>query len=290
MGALKIPAPSQYLYWVDEQRVFAEMKAIINAAQLLLCANRVLISTGAGMSAESGIPTYRGPDGQWRDFTAFTQKGVEPKAVAHLDGYQRDPNQAWAFHEHMRRLIAKAQPHRGYEVISKLMRIFNAETFLLTSNVDELHLRSDVPRERFWARYGSLWELMCVTPCKNVWWRDEREVTTDINPETMRAKETPRCPFCGGPARPRAQLDHDPHFLPDEVGGARYEAFVSEPVDVYLIIGTTLWFSWPDDVKKPRVIHVNPNPKTHEHYEAPVALTMGAESALLGLEFALGRL
>ena len=140
-----------------------------------------------------------------------------------------------------------------------------------------------------WARYGSLWELQCVANCTPTWWRDDRRETTAIDPETMRAEDVPTCPFCTGPARPRAQLDHDPHFVQDAAGAARYEAFIAERPDVYLVIGTTLWFSWPDG-PQPKVIHVNPNPETHLRYDDPIALTMGAEDALLGIDLALRRL
>jgi hypothetical protein len=62
-------------------------------------------------------------------------------------------------------------------------------------------------------------------------------------------------------------------------------------VDVYLVIGTMLWSSWPDEVRvRPRIIHVNPNPGTHARYDDPIGITLGARDALTGLDWMMRRL
>jgi NAD-dependent SIR2 family protein deacetylase len=216
---------------------------------------------------------------------------VVPAEVAHLDGYQRDPHQAWGFHEHIRRIMKSATPHRGYEVLTRWIKERWPDSFLLTTNIDGLHRRAGAPEHRLWERYGNIWELQCVAACQPEVWPEPRAPLSEIDPDTMKARTIPRCPFCGGPARPRVQLDHDPDFLPKTAGGARYERFLEEKVDLYLVIGTTLWFSWPEAVsERPKVVHINPSPQTHARYPEGIGITMGAEEALLGLDFLLRRL
>lgn len=264
---------------------------IAAAAEVLHRARSVLISTGAGMSADSGVPTYRDEDGMWRDFTAFTSRGVSPGEVSHVDGYRRDPHQAWGFHEHIRRIMASATPHRGYEVVTRwLTERWPTSSFLLTSNVDGLHRRAGVEEHRMWERYGNIWELMCVDRCTEEWWPEPRAPLFDIDPETMKAVDIPRCHHCGGAARPRTHLAHG-EFLPKRWAARQYERFIDGPVDVYVVVGTTLWFSWPDEVaERPTIVHINPSAQTHANYDDPLAITMGAEDALTGLDFALRRL
>lgn len=267
----------------------ATLDTLAQAAALLHDADRVLIATGAGMSADSGVPTYRDPDGRWRDFTAFTSRGLRPADIAHLDGYQRDPHQAWGFHAYMRALIAQARPHPGYDVITRWVTQRIPDAFVLTTNIDGYHIDTGVPRHKLWQRYGSLWELQCLARCRDeVWPAPEPDLVT-ANPETLRAERLPDCPFCGGVARPRVQLDHDPDFMQAPYGAERYTRFMSAPVDVCLVVGTSLWLSWPeiDGAPRPRVIHINPNPETHARYDAPIPITLGAEVALTGLDWML---
>jgi len=268
-----------------------ELEDLRAAAELLATAERVLISTGAGMSADSGVPTYRDEDGLWRDFEPFTSKGLNPADIAHVDGYQRDPHQAWGFHEYIRRVMASSKPHEGYDVVTRWLRdVWPESSFLLTTNVDGYHRRSGVDEHRMWERYGNIWELMCVTPCSDEWWPEPRAPLFDIDPATMRAVDIPRCPFCGAAARPRTHLAHG-EFLSKGAGAKRYERFIDTQVDVYVVIGTTLWFSWPDEITdRPAIIHINPSAATHDRYDEPHAITMGARDALLGLDFMLRRL
>jgi NAD-dependent SIR2 family protein deacetylase len=80
------------------------------AARLLRGAHKVPIATGAGMSADSNIPTYRDKHGRWREFTPFVSKGLIPEEFANPPGFQTRPQHAWAFHEWLRRVVATNAP------------------------------------------------------------------------------------------------------------------------------------------------------------------------------------
>ncbi len=242
------------------------------------------------MSADSGVPTYRDESGMWRDFAPFTRKGLNPGDISHVDGYLRDPHQAWGFHEYIRGIMANAEPHDGYAVVTKwLTQRWPDSSFLLTTNVDGFHRQAGVPEHQMWERYGNIWELMCVDRCHDEWWPETRVPLFDIDPETMKTNDIPRCNKCGGPARPRMHLAHGEHL--DKAWACRqYQQFIEEPVDVYVVVGTTLWFSWPDEVTiRPKIISINPSEGAHAHYDDPIPVSMGARDALVGLDFVLNQ-
>lgn len=84
-------------------------------------------------------------------------------------------------------------------------------------------------------------------------------------------------------------FDDDDGFIEPAVELQRYERFMAagQP-DVRVVVGTTLWFSWPDEVtQRPRVIHINPDASTHAHYADAIAITLGARDALVGIDWML---
>ncbi len=276
----------------DGRGLESDIASVQEAARVLHSASYVLISTGAGMSAESGVPTYRDKHGVWRDFELYSERGLNPAEIAHIDGFERDPHLAWGFQETMRALMHRAEPHAGYEVVRAwLQQRFRDRSFLLTSNIDGLHVRSGVDKHRMWERYGCIWNLSCLARCTDEIWREERVPLFEVDPQTLRSADIPKCPVCGGPARPATQLDHDPGLIKDPIGAARYQSFLDRKPDVYVVIGTTLWFSWPESVQeRPTVIHINPSEETHQRYDDALAITMGAKDALIGMEWMLSRL
>jgi NAD-dependent SIR2 family protein deacetylase len=100
---------------------------------------RVLVITGAGVSAESGIPTFRGKDGYWRN--------LDPAKLATPEAFARDPSLVWDWYRARRQHIRKAQPNPAHQAIVKLAAQAG-EFLLLTQNVDDLHLRAEWDRKR----------------------------------------------------------------------------------------------------------------------------------------------
>lgn len=149
----------------------------------LRAASRVTVITGAGVSAASGIPTFRGPGGIWRSF--------RPEQLATADAFAEDPALVWEWYAWRRGLVAKAQPNRAHEVLAAWSRRY-PRFALVTQNVDGLHERAGTRSViRF---HGSLWELRCWDRCAAApeSWLEESELT----------ELPPRCPHCGGLARP----------------------------------------------------------------------------------------
>jgi NAD-dependent deacetylase len=143
-------------------------------------AERVLVLTGAGVSAESGVPTFRGPEGLWRNF--------RPEDLATPDAFARDPKLVWEWYAWRRERMAPLRPNRAHEAVAALEN--RTPSFLLaTQNVDGLHAfagsRSMVEL------HGSLWRVRCAESCGAVL-EDRRVPLPDL---------PPRC-GCGALLRP----------------------------------------------------------------------------------------
>src|SRR5262249_19574195 len=123
-------------------------------ARHLRSASRVTVVTGAGVSAASGIPTFRGPRGIWRSF--------RPERLATPEAFAEDPHLVWEGYGWRRGLVAKAKPNRAHEVLAAWSRRYPGFA-LVTQNVDGLHERAGTRNViRF---HGSLWELSCAQRC-----------------------------------------------------------------------------------------------------------------------------
>src|ERR1700751_4301909 len=113
---------------------------------------RVLIITGAGISAESGIPTFRGKDGYWRN--------LDPTKLATPEAFARDPQLVWEWYRERRERIRNAQPNAAHEAIARLAD--QTEEFLLvTQNVDDLHARAGVGAEKMEQIDGDIFVTGC---------------------------------------------------------------------------------------------------------------------------------
>jgi NAD-dependent deacetylase len=197
--------------------------ALVRLAVRLRAAERVTILTGAGVSAASGVPTFRGPEGLWRSF--------RPEELATPDAFRRDPRLVWEWYAWRREKVAGCQPNAAHEVIARWVHERNA--IVITQNVDDLHVRA---RTRGLVRlHGSIWELSCagaaVTRGAGVdrgceaSWRDERVPLPRL---------PPACPQCGGLARPAVVWFGEP-LAPQDVAAATAAC----ACDLFLTVGTS---------------------------------------------------
>ncbi|HSD51347.1 MAG TPA: NAD-dependent deacylase [Candidatus Methylomirabilis sp.] len=178
----------------------------------LASAQSVVVLTGAGVSAESGVPTFRGADGLWRQHRA--------EDLATPEAFARDPKLVWEWYDWRRQLVAKCQPNPAHHAIASLER--QAQKFLLiTQNVDGLHrLAGSV---RMVELHGNLWRVRCL---------QDGSITErlDVPLETM----PPRCE-CGGLLRPGVVWFGE--ALPPEALHTALEA--AESCEIFLIVGTS---------------------------------------------------
>jgi NAD-dependent deacetylase len=176
---------------------------------------RLSVVTGAGVSAASGVPTFRGAGGLWRGFRA--EELATPQAFA------RDPNAVWEWYDWRRSQIAACDPNPAHETLAAWSR--RPGFRLVTQNVDGLHERAGTGAVvRF---HGSIWELGCWDGCADAparWWDDS--VPLDPRP--------PRCPACGGLARPGVV------WFGEGIDPAVLEAALEATAcDLFLVVGTS---------------------------------------------------
>ncbi|MFP4527738.1 MAG: SIR2 family NAD-dependent protein deacylase [Candidatus Kapaibacterium sp.] len=176
-------------------------------------AQHVAVLTGAGVSAESGIKTFRDPDGLWAKFN--------PQELASVDGFMSNPDLVWQWYHHRREIINKAEPNPGHYAIARMERMF-PEFTLITQNVDRLHHRAGSTRA--FELHGNIIENHCQN-CKEPF-----EGETAL-PEGQLAK----CPECGGMIRPSVVWFGE--MLPFDALSGSEEAAIA--CDVFFTVGTS---------------------------------------------------
>lgn len=192
----------------------------------LRAARRIGVITGAGISAESGIQTYRGVGGLYDD----PEKGERTVEALSKDTVERDPDRTWRVLAELARMAAGALPNRAHEALVAIEQ--HAESFtLLTQNVDGLHALAGT--RNLIEIHGSLQDARC-TRCPH---------RRRVSPEAIRALDAaPPCPACGARLRPDAVLFGE--MLPERKVAAMYEAFHVRPPEVVLWIGTSALFPY----------------------------------------------
>ena len=180
-------------------------------------ARRVTVMTGAGVSAASGVPTFRGAEGLWRTF--------RPEDLATVDAFARDPALVWEWYSWRRAKVPSCRPNAAHEVIARWSHDPAREVRVITQNVDDLHLRAGT-RELI-RLHGSLWETKCFNGCAAGAhaWRDEELAERD---------RLPRCPHCGGLARPAVVW-----FGESLDAGDVERAAQAASCDLFLTVGTS---------------------------------------------------
>jgi NAD-dependent deacetylase len=154
---------------------------------------RVLVLTGAGVSAESGIPTFRGKDGYWRN--------LDPAKLATPEAFAKDPGLVWEWYRERRQRIRAAQPNPAHKAIAKLAQ--HAQEFMLvTQNVDDLHARAGSSNEKMVQIHGDIFVTRCSQCDFN-----QREHPPSFNYGVAGEREgehidVPRCPRCDRLMRP----------------------------------------------------------------------------------------
>jgi len=188
--------------------------AIERAREWLRTASRAAALTGAGISAESGIPTFRGAGGLWRNF--------RPEDLATPEAFARDPKTVWEWYDWRRGLIRDAKPNLGHYALAQLERRMGGRFVLITQNVDGLHNRAG--SERVLKLHGDIWWTLC-TACGDV--RSDFRVPLPELP--------PRCAACGGLLRPGVVWFSEP--LPARTWEQAEEA--ARTCDVLIVAGTS---------------------------------------------------
>lgn len=171
----------------------------------------IVFFTGAGVSAESGIPTFRGKEGLWNKF--------KPEELANFDAFMRNPELVWEWYNYRRKIVHDAQPNAAHLTIAEMQNHFKDVT-VVTQNVDNLHRRAG--SKKIFELHGNIEKNYCIN-CKK-----------DFNEELDFSSGVPKCE-CGGLIRPGVVWFGE--FLPeDQFRGGELAAMKA---DAFFVVGTS---------------------------------------------------
>lgn len=182
------------------------------AISAVLSADALVVAAGAGMSADAGLPVFRGDTGFWAAYPPYEQLGMSFQDLAAPDTFTTNPYLAWGFYGHRLAMYRAAVPHAGFDSLLSVCESRKDGYFTYTTNVDGMFQKAGFDPSRVMECHGSIWSNQCHEGC-GIDPFPASDVRVDKR--TMTADEPlPRCPRCGGLARPNIFMFWDTEWDP----------------------------------------------------------------------------
>jgi NAD-dependent SIR2 family protein deacetylase len=179
------------------------------AATAIATADALLVTAGAGMGVDSGLPDFRGNEGFWNAYPAYASRGLSFAELANPAWFARDPHFAWGFYGHRLALYRATKPHRGFQILRRWGSTMRDGAFVFTSNVDGQFQRAAFEGERIVECHGAIDFMQCMSGCSAGIFRAD-DYLPNVDPTTFRAADPlPSCPRCGQLARPNILMFGD---------------------------------------------------------------------------------
>ena len=197
---------------------------------------RVVVLTGAGISAESGIPTFRGEEGFW----VVGSRNYMPQEMATMEMFRRAPDEVWRWYLHRFGVVHGAQPNDGHHALVRLDRALGDRFHLVTQNIDGLHLRAGATPARTYAIHGEAAFVRCARECgagKLPMPAFDWSLRTKNAAFSDEDRRTLTCPRCRGWLRPHV-LWFDEYY-DEENYRADSALAAASAADLLLVVGTT---------------------------------------------------
>ena len=223
----------------------------------------VVFLTGAGISAESGIPTFRGPEGYWTEGS----QNFAPMSLATQTAFSVMPDTVWAFYLYRRAVCLAATPNDAHRALVRAEHALGERFLIVTQNVDGLHFRVGHDPSRVYAIHGDILRMRCARGCHAATYAIPDAIGTAFaKGHVLTDRERARlvCPSCGGRARPHVlwfdESYDEPRFRYDSTMRA------ASRCTLLVVIGTTGATTLPIRVgqtahaRRVPMIVVNPEP------------------------------
>ncbi|MDP2880668.1 MAG: Sir2 family NAD-dependent protein deacetylase [Azonexus sp.] len=186
-----------------------QARNIAQAANWLREADGLLITAGAGMGIDSGLPDFRGPGGFWSVYPALGRARIAFESIANPAAFATDPRLAWGFYGHRLALYRGTTPHAGFARLIELAKDMAHGIRALTSNVDGHFQKAGFATNQVCEIHGSIHHLQCAAGCgEQIWPADAFQPEIDTA-NCRLLGETPHCPHCGALARPNILMFGD---------------------------------------------------------------------------------
>ena len=183
-------------------------KQIKKAKHFIEEADAVLITAGAGMGVDSGLPDFRGNEGFWKAYPVIKDLGISFQNMANPKWFATNPPLAWAFYGHRLNLYRDTVPHEGFKMLLDLVKKKDNDYFIYTSNVDGQFQKAGFSQDKIVEVHGSIHHFQCCENCKKDIWEADKEAI-EIDMDKFEALDIPQCKYCGDIARPNILMFGD---------------------------------------------------------------------------------
>jgi len=298
----------------DTQQLISEdMQVLINkAAAIIKQSNALLLTSGAGLGVDSGLPDFRGSEGFWKAYPPMKKLGLEFSQMSTPSWFTTDPALAWGFWSHRYNLYSSKEPHEGYYLMKK-WALEKQLYYVFTSNVDGHWLKAGIPEDHVYECHGSVHYMQCLNNCSPskdliIWPSAEQFKSLSFNEETFHAnKPFPICKNCKTQsARPNVLMFGDYGWASDrndrqEIEFEEYQRKLNQNknslklaiIEVGAGTGVPTVRNLSESfmrVHGASLIRINLRDSENHHEGNHVSLPMGGKAALTQIDIALQKL
>jgi NAD-dependent SIR2 family protein deacetylase len=267
------------------------------AAAAIRNAQALVITAGAGMGVDSGLPDFRGDRGFWNAYPMYERLGLSFVQAANPAHFERDPAFGWGFYGHRTNLYRETSPHAGFSLLREWIGRYGLDWFVVTSNVDGQFQKAGFAEENILEVHGSIHHLQCIRPCSEEIWENSETIPVDF--ATMRARRIPACTHCGGTARPNILMFGDWSWISDRTARQErnFDEFVTDHRDASLVVvemgaGTaipTIRFTSERVGSRSGSTVIRINPREAQILPPHISISCGALEGLRGIEALLAQ-
>ena len=260
--------------------------ALRQASRWLTEADGLLITAGAGMGIDSGLPDFRGPAGFWSVYPALGKARIAFESIANPAAFARDPRLAWGFYGHRLALYRRTKPHAGFGDLLAMAGTMKHGLRVFTSNVDGQFQKAGFPADQICEIHGSIHHLQCTAGCgEQIWSADDFEPAVDSE-HCRLLGEPPHCPYCDQLARPNILMFgdwgwHERRTMLQQQGLEQWLATVDRLVCIEIGAGTHIptvrYFS---ENCGGRLIRINPNEPEVPNPSSALGLALGGRDGI----------
>ena len=270
------------------------MDSIKKAAKAIKEADYLIITAGAGMGVDSGLPDFRGVEGFWKAYPYAKKLNVRFEELANPIWFESKPHMAWAFYGHRLNLYRETKPHIGFKILLDIAKS-KKDYFVITSNVDGQFQKAGFSENKIDEIHGSISYLQCQDyRCKSGIW-SAKETKIEVDMQNFVAKEPlPRCKVCNRVARPNILMFNDFNWNPtrEQAQRANLESFLNSIKDSKVAIVEfgagkavpTIRYISEDLAKSFNATLIRVNPRDTDVPNGAISIASGAKDACLKIE------
>lgn len=266
------------------------------AAKLIASADGLLVTAGAGMGVDSGLPDFRGTEGFWEAYPALAASGIDFSSIANPLAFRKNPRRAWGFYGHRLALYRRTTPHEGFLILKSIADRMPAGVFVITSNVDGQFQKAGFSETNILEIHGSIHLLQCMEPCRETVWSAQKiEPLIDEERCEWIGNDLPICNRCRKLARPNILMFNDWGWIGMRADIQRSSQQVwANQVRTQVVIELGAGIDIPSirrisESRGCSVIRINPR-NSHIPGSGGVSLSTGAKDGLKAIAIELAKL